>query len=152
MQPLIGTLHDFQISDGSGFETGSYFSKAKVFTFFFPQMSSSRWRTKKRIPLSSGIGFRFRSNQSRHTLKRNRRRCGLVGWVEGSFKVRLTPMMKRNLSFYSLIKAKLKRWTQLLERTAEDQNQPGILIQMDIYSKILMTVTIGRRSVTFRHV
>lgn len=73
MQPLIRTLCDIQISDGSGFETGSYSSKAKVFTIFFPQMSSSRQRTKKRFPLSSGIGalIRFRSNQSRHTLKRN---------------------------------------------------------------------------------
>lgn len=127
------------------------FLKLKYVPFFSPQMSRSRRRTKKRFPLSSGIGFRFRSNQSRHTLKRNMGRCGLVR-TEGSLKVRLTPMTRRNLSFYSLIKAKLKRWTQLLERTAEDQNQLGILIQMDIYCKILMTVTIGRRAVTFSHV
>ncbi|KAL3065024.1 hypothetical protein OYC64_015246 [Pagothenia borchgrevinki] len=49
-------------------------------------------------------------------------------------------MMKRNLSPLSFIKDKLNTWKQkLMERTVEDQNQPGTQIQRDIYNQRLRT-------------
>ncbi|KAI3359047.1 hypothetical protein L3Q82_015414 [Scortum barcoo] len=48
-------------------------------------------------------------------------------------------MMKRNLSPHSFIKHTLNRWKQeLMERTVEDQNQPGTQIQINIYNQMLM--------------
>ncbi|KAK5917662.1 hypothetical protein CgunFtcFv8_002486 [Champsocephalus gunnari] len=49
-------------------------------------------------------------------------------------------MMKRNLSPLSLIKDKLNTWKQkLVERTVEDQNQPGAQIQRAVYNLRMRT-------------